>query len=43
MPLGDSLVSQWNELTPDELDAFDPDLLLGCNPDVHFVMVVGEG
>jgi len=34
--------AQWNELTPDELDAFDPYLLLGRNPDVHFVMVVGE-
>ena len=34
--------AQWNELTPDQLDAFDPYLLLGRNPDVHFVMVVGE-
>ncbi len=34
--------AQWNELTADELDAFDPYLLLGRNPDVRFVMVVGE-
>ncbi len=33
---------QWNELTPDELDAFDPYLLLGRNPNIHFVIVVGE-
>jgi len=34
--------AQWNALTPDELDAFDPYLLLGRNPDMHFVIVVGE-
>ena len=34
--------AQWNELTPDELDAFDPYLLLGRNPNIHFVIVVGE-
>ena len=34
--------SQWNSLTAEELDAFDPYLLLGLNPDVRFVLVVGE-
>ena len=33
---------QWNTLTPEQLDAFDPYLALGRNPDVKFVLVVGE-
>jgi len=32
---------QWNVLTPEQLDAFDPYLALGRNPDVRFVLVVG--
>ncbi len=33
---------QWSSLTPAQLDAFDPYLALGENPDIRFVQVVGE-
>jgi acetyl esterase/lipase len=33
---------QWSSLTPAQLDAFDPYLALGKNPDIRFVQVVGE-
>ena len=33
---------EWADLTPDQVDAFDPYLVLGRNPDVHIVLVVGE-
>ena len=33
---------EWTDLTPDQVDAFDPYLVLGRNPDVHIVLVVGE-
>ena len=33
---------QWNTLTPEQLDAFDPYLLLGRNPDIRMVLVVGR-
>ncbi len=33
---------QWSSLTPEQIDAFDPDLALGRNPELQVRLVVGE-
>jgi acetyl esterase/lipase len=33
---------QWNSLTPEQIDAFDPSLVLGRNPELRVRLVVGE-